>query len=102
MDHYFTASVFDKQGNIVSSRQSVPLANLQKLKYIDETNLPWIKNEISREEMETHNRFYGQSDKLFRNKNKPNLSEGKAIGIIVDKSKATKTCSQNISPFPQE
>jgi hypothetical protein len=71
IDHYFTASVFDKQGSLINHRQSVPFANLQKLKYISGENLPWIKNEISKEERETRNRFYAQSDKLFPEENNP-------------------------------
>lgn len=73
-DYYFTASIFDKQGNMLNPRQSVPLANLQKLEYITEEGLPWIKGKISKEERETRNRFYAKSDKLFPEENKPNLN----------------------------
>jgi len=54
--------------------------------------------EISEEEFNSIKELYNPKEE----DNKPNLSAQKLFGLVVDKSKATKTANLNITPFPKE
>jgi hypothetical protein len=72
---FFIINIYEKNGDLIKTFQEFPYYSWHRYKSISEEDLPWNQNKISEEERATRKRFYSQSDKLFPNKNKPNLSE---------------------------
>jgi hypothetical protein len=72
---FFIMNLYEKNGDFIKTLQELSSYSWHRYKSISEEDLPWNQNKISEEERATRNRFYSQSDKLFQNENKLNLSE---------------------------